>query len=158
MASSVPGILGSAADGATFSGQQHRLGMASRATIVGDSTNALKSRSGIIPGGGTPLDVTALGTPAMKVNVKAGVCAVQDTDSSKGVHTVILTTAADLDIAASNATYPRIDLVVAKVYTPGDSTTTCTVEVLTGDANVVPAPPSIASPGANTSYLSLIHI
>jgi hypothetical protein len=158
MANFVAGILGSAADGESFTGQAHRLGMASHATIVGDSSSALRSRSGIIPGGGTPLDVTALGTPAMKVNVKSGTCAVQDTGTTGGVHTVTLTTATDLDIATANATNPRIDLVVVKVFADGTSATNCTVEVLTGTPAGSPVRPSIASPPTNTHYFPLAQV
>lgn len=158
MASSVACVLGNAADGESFSGQAHRLGMGSRATFVGSGSNPLASRSGIIPAGGTPLDVTALGTPAMKVNVKAGVCVVQSTSSTGGAFTAELTAATDLDIGTSDASNPRIDLIVMRVLADGTASSGAWVEVLPGTAAASPARPSIASPPANTHYLPLAQV
>ena len=159
MASSVAGIFGNAADGEPFSGQAHRLGMASNATIGGSGSSPLVSRSGIIPANGAPLDVTPLGTPAMKVTVKAGSCVVQSTSATGGCFTVVLTTTTDLDIATSNPTNPRIDLVVATVIADGTGAgTSCKVEVLTGSPAASPSRPSIASPPANTHYFPLAQV
>lgn len=158
MASSVACILGNAADGESFSGQAHRLGMGSRATFVGSGSNPLASRSGIIPAGGTPLDVTALGTPAMKVNVKAGVCVVQSTSSTGGAFTAELTAATDLDIGTSDLTNPRIDLVVIRVLADGTSSSGAWVEVLPGAPAASPSRPSISSPPANTHYFPLAQV
>jgi hypothetical protein len=158
MASSVACILGNAADGEAFSGQAHRLGMGSSATFVNTGSTPAVARSGIVPSGGTPLDVAPLGTPAMKVNVKAGTCVVQSTSATGGCFTVTLTTATDLDIGTSNPTNPRIDLVVAKVFADGTSATNCTVEVIAGTAAASPARPSISSPPANTHYFPLAQV
>lgn len=158
MASSVAGILGNAGDGEAFSGQAHRLGMGSSATFVNSGSTPAVARSGIVPSGGTPLDVTVLGTPAMKVNVKAGTCVVQSTSTTGGCFTVTLTAATDLDIATSNPSNPRLDLVVAKVFADGTNATNCTIEVLTGTPAASPARPSIASPPANTHYFPLAQV
>jgi hypothetical protein len=158
MASSVACILGNAADGEAFSGQAHRLGMGSSATFTNTGSTPAVARSGIVPSGGTPLDVAPLGTPAMKVNVKAGTCVVQSTSATGGCFTVTLTTATDLDIGTSNPTNPRIDLVVAKVFADGTSATNCTVEVIAGTAAASPARPSISSPPANTHYFPLAQV
>lgn len=159
MASSVACILGNAADGEAFSGQAHRLGMGSSATFVNQGSTPAVARSGIIPSGGSPLDVTALGTPAMKVNVKAGTCVVQSTSATGGCFTVALTAPADLDIATSDLTNPRIDLVVASVVADGTGAGThCEIKVLTGTPAASPARPSISSPPANTHYFPLAQV
>jgi hypothetical protein len=94
----------------------------------------------------------------MKVNVKAGTCVVQSTSATGGCFTVTNTAATDLDIATSNPSNPRLDLVVAKVFADGTSATNCTVEVITGTAAASPVRPSIASPPANTHYFPLAQV
>jgi hypothetical protein len=94
----------------------------------------------------------------MKVNVKAGTCVVQSTSATGGCFTVTLTAATDLDIATSDPTNPRLDLVVAKVFADGTSATNCTIEVLTGTAAASPARPSISSPPTNTHYFPLAQV
>src|SRR6478609_7622677 len=161
MASSVATTFNNAADGESFSAVAHRLGFVSHATVVGGSTG-LKSRSGIIPSGAyngdQPLDVVPLGTPAMKVTVRAGTCAVQSTSATGGCYSMSLLADTDLDIATANATNPRLGLVVATVFDDGTSASNTKIEVLTGTPAASPVRPSISSPPANTHYFPLAQV
>lgn len=159
MASSVEITLTNAADGKSFSGAAHRLGMGSSATFVNSGSTPAVARSGIIPSGGTPFDVTVLGTPAMKVNVKAGSAVVQAASATGGAFTVNNPSATDIDIATSDPSNPRIDLIVIRVLADGNGANTkAWVERMTGTPAPSPARPSIASPPTNTHYFPLAQV
>lgn len=147
MASSVAGVVGwGVSDGETIDATQTRWSTLSRFDVVGGST-ALAARGGIMPGNGTPLDVVALGTPAMKVNVKAGQCVIPGNSASVPAFGLTLTTNTDLDIGSSHATLPRVDLVVARVHSDGTSASYGQFEVIAGTAASTPARPTVPNTG-----------
>ena len=159
MASSVATTFHSAADGEQFTAAAFRLGAASHAVIVNDAVDALKSRSGIVPGAGSPLDVTQLVTPVMKVTVKKGTVVQQSVNATGGVYSHSLTADTDLDVATAHATNPRLDCVVATVFDDGTSASNTKVEVLTGMAAASPSlPAELSSPPANTHYFPLAQV
>lgn len=159
MASSVATTFHSAADGEQFTAAAFRLGAGSHSTVVNDGSDALKSRSGVVPGAGTPLDVTQLGTPAMQVTVKKGTVSQQSTSATGGMYFHSLTADTNLDIATANATNPRLDAVVATVFDDGTSASNTKIEVLTGVAAASPVlPAALSSPPANTHYFPLAQV
>lgn len=158
MANYLDALLGGAANGGSFTAQSHRIGMVSHATTMGGASGLL-SRSGIVPTVGSPLAVTALGTPAMKVDVAAGTCIVQSSSGTGGVYSVTLLTAGQIDITAAHATLPRIDVVVAEVVDDGVAAPTAKIKVIDGTPNASPTRAStITSPPANTTYVPLKQI
>lgn len=157
MAATIEGlILGSGADGETFSGQAFRLGNASHATVVGDST-AIKSRSGIIPAMGDPGKVTAASATSVTVNPFTVV--VQSNVADGGTFTATLTTATVLDTITSDPTNPRIDVLVVEIIADGTGAGTLgRVTRVVGTPNPSPTRPSIATPPTNGHWFPLAQL
>lgn len=77
---------------------------------------SLSSRSGVLPGVGGELAVTALGTPNMSVNVASGTALVSGTFSgTQGTYLVTNDGTVNISIGAANASQPRIDIIVFEV-------------------------------------------
>jgi hypothetical protein len=96
-------------DGVQVSGQDMRLGVAALLAPASPT----QARSGVLSG----LEVTARSTPDMSVNVAAGQCAVTVTEITPGGTALCANDATvNVPIAISDATNPRIDLIVARVY------------------------------------------
>lgn len=159
MATSVATVFHSAADGEQFTASAWRLGAASKATVTSGWADALKARSGIQPGAGTPLDVVQLVSPAMQVTVKKGTVLQQSTSALGGVYSHSLTSDTALDIATAHASNPRLDVLVATVFDDGTSASNTKIEVLTGTAAASPSlPAALTSPPANTHYFPLAQV
>lgn len=157
MASSVAGVIGwGVSDGETLDATATRWSTVSRFDVSGGAT-ALQSAGGIIPAGGDPLGVAALGTPAMKVTIKAGSCVIPGNSASTPPFGLTLLANTDLDVAAAHATLSRIDLVIAKVTSPGTSAAAGSFEVLTGTAAASPVRPTLPNTG-NDHSISLKQI
>lgn len=131
-------------DGETVTAEQSRWATVSAFDVVGGASPLLRV-PGILATGGNPLGVTQAATPAMKVTVLAGGVVVPSNNATKPPYGMVLEVSTDLDIAAAHATNPRIDLVIAKVYDHGDSTSAATIEILTGTAAAVPSRPTLPS-------------
>jgi hypothetical protein len=158
MATSVSTVFHGLAAGDTFTPAELRSGLLSRAGVVQDGSTAGKGRPGILPGAGTPLDVTQSSTPAMSVKVRAGTVIQTSADSPGGVYTHTLTTDTDLTIGTAPVSNSRWDAVVAKVFDDGASPVT-TLEVLEGAAAPSPTyPAALTAPAPNTFYFPLAKV
>lgn len=92
------------------------------------------------------LAVAQSSTPAMSVQVAAGRGYVQgDDNGSQGMYHVWNDAAKTLTIAAADATNPRRDIVVARVYDAyyAGATNAFALEVITGTAAASPSDPTI---------------
>ncbi len=141
-------------DGVQLSGQDMRLAQAALATP--SSAGPATVRSGVRPG--ADLVVSANGTPNMTVNVAAGQCLVQGTES--GFEGGIVGTndgVVNLAIAAADATNPRRDLIVARWYseTVVVGSRRFSLEVVTGSPGASPSDP--ATP-ANATVLARVTV
>jgi len=107
--------------------------------------------SGVFPGLGAMAVVAASG---MNLTVQAGYCCVANSSSSlQGGYIFGLMTSASLTLAAADTANPRIDLICAVVADNGDSTSNCSVQVVTG----TPATPAVA-PAAPANSLTLAQV
>ena len=83
-----------------------------------------------------------LAASGLSVQVAAGYCCVPSPTAGNGGYIFGTLTAATLTLAAADNSNPRIDLIVARVYDNGDSTSYCDVEVVTGTPATPPTTPS----------------
>lgn len=86
------------------------------------------------------------GTPDMSVDVAAGSVFIEGTQASfQGMYHGTNDAAVNLAIAAADATNPRIDLVIARVYDAfySGATDDWALEVVTGTAEATPSEPSV---------------
>lgn len=98
--------------------------------------------------GAGDMAVTQLGTPAMKVNVAAGAAIVRAGGARvKGVYPTYNDATVEVTIAASDATNPRIDLII--LHTPdtnyGDASNVPVFVAVAGTPAASPAVPSLSS-------------
>ena len=96
--------------------------------------------SGVIAGVGNNLQVYA-NSSGMKVIVKSGSCMIR-------AHRGTNTNETELAIAAANATYPRIDLVVARAVYGNTGESYMCLDVLTGAPSASPAVPILTQTAA----------
>lgn len=119
------------------------------AGFVAQSGAVVMPVAGVVPGNyGTGLFVSQTSPTGMKVNVSAGQCVIPRSGSYGWVCT--LPTVATVDLAASNATNPRYDTIVARVR---DSTLSdgsngvwsngFGIEVITGTPAASPTIPTV---------------
>jgi hypothetical protein len=95
----------------------------------------------------------------MKVSVAAGSAVVQSTSATGGAFTVNNPAPLEIDIATSDPSNPRLDLIVIRVLADGSGATTkAFVERITGSPAASPSRPSISSPPANTHYFPLAQV
>lgn len=130
-------------DGVTDPAQDLRLGISGQMTSAGTAgATALASRGGVrLTGVGTPLAVSA--GSGMAVAVAVGQCFIPAASGdSGGLYQLTLDTGGSLTVATSNPTNPRIDLIVAQVVDVGSSSTTYTVNIITGTPGSSPAVPA----------------
>lgn len=108
------------------------------------TTAANQVPGGVFPGGGAMAVNAGSG---MNVVVSAGYCCVPAVASIQGGYIFGLMNSGTLTVAAADPSSPRIDLVVARVFDLGTSSSTCDVELVTG----VPAgsPSAPAAPAAS---------
>lgn len=109
--------------------------------------NAGSSSAVVVPGGVFPSlgGMAISGASGLSVQVAAGYCCVPAAGTSQGGYLFGTLTAATLNLAASDPGYPRVDLIVARVYDTGDSSGYCDVEVVTGTAASPAVTPTIPS-------------
>lgn len=116
-------------DGGTYNGL---LGRTFHVAASFLNTGAAQVYGGVLPSGGQ-LDVTA--GSGMHVHVATGyVLCPSSAGSTSGGYLFGLMTATNLDVAGSDPTNPRIDLVVAYVDDVGTSSSFGAIEVLSGVA------------------------
>lgn len=158
MAGSVAGIIGwGVSDAEVLSAVPTRWSTVSRFDACGGSS-PLASRGGIVPTGGTPLAVTAQGTPARSVLLKAGSCFVPGNSLAVPGFGLTLDTDTTLATDAEHATLPRIDLVIAKVLSDGTTSSAGTFEILTGTAAASPVRPTLPSGNNHVLVLKTINV
>jgi hypothetical protein len=148
-----PGYLHNATP-AVATGQMDRL--ISIMSHVAANASGLTVMEGVR--GYTDMQVTANGTPNMSVNVAAGVAIIDGTqNASQGAYVAINGGTVNLTISPANATNPRHDLIVCRVYDSqySGSTDTSTLEVIAGTAAVTPSDPAVP---ANSLVLARILI
>jgi len=137
----------------TYAASLQRLSLAALTASGG----ALTARAGVQPG---DLLVTAHGTPNMTVDVATGFALVQGTSAVGGLIPIANNGSLSVAISAANATYARIDIIVARFKDEEDSTATTgnalsTIEVVTGTPSGSPAVPTTP---ANALVLSQIAV
>lgn len=92
------------------------------------------------------LAVTQLGTPAMFVQINSGTCYIPAVIAGNAGWIAHNNGAVQRQVAAADATKPRIDLVIAHVYDAVDDSgtqNTWAIEVVTGVAASSPAVPAV---------------
>jgi hypothetical protein len=124
----------------TYAASLQRLSLAALTASGG----ALTARAGVRPG---DLLVAAHGTPNMTVDVAAGFALVQATSAVGGLIPIANNGSLSVTVSAANATYARIDLIVARFKDEEDSTATtgnalATIEIVTGTPSASPAVPT----------------
>ncbi|NML50532.1 hypothetical protein HHL19_12765 [Streptomyces sp. R302] len=114
-------------------------------------TGRLTSLSGVIPGspnGATPiagLAVTGTGPGTMTASVAPGRALIQSTEAA-GAYPVSLDTALTITFADGNASNPRFDLVVLRIYdgaVDGGAETKGAIEIIQGAAAATPVVPTV---------------
>lgn len=137
-------------DGETMDATMTRWSTVSRPMVAGGSSS-LQVRPGIVWGAGTPspFTVAAAGTPGRKVTVTAGTVIIKGNSSTTPPFGLTLTSNQDLDTATEHATLPRIDLVVARINSPGTNSAEAFVEVVTGTAAASPSRPTYSNTGSD---------
>lgn|GEM_PF-3202799 len=117
------------------------------------TTAANQVAGGVFPGGGAMAVSAGSG---MQVQVAAGYCCVPNSSSSlQGGYVFGTMTQVTLSVASADPAYPRIDLVIARVYDLGTSSSYCDVEILAG----VPASsPSAPATPANSLALAQVTV
>jgi hypothetical protein len=115
-------------------------------------TSPLASRSGVLPGsadGTTRLSgLNAAGTSAMAVTVYPGRAVVQGLDA-QGAYSVTVTDPVTLTVDDGNPQYPRIDLIVLRVYDDqfdASGRNEAVIELVKGAENANPAVPPAVPP------------
>lgn len=108
------------------------------------SATAVSPMSGVFAGG-TAMQVTQAGTPAMSVLVNAGYCAVAHLTQGHGVYIFGCTAQETLTVSANSSGQTRIDLIVARVYDTANSSSYCDVEIVAG----TPGSGQPAAPGTS---------
>lgn len=98
--------------------------------------------------GPTDLKVSQAGTPAMKVQVAAGLALITGTVSAEqGPYSFYNDAAVELNLSAADATNPRRDLIIAQVRddTYSGATNDARLTVVTGTPAGSPSDPSLSS-------------
>ena len=101
--------------------------------------SAVAIPGGVFPGLGA-MQVTA--GSGLSVQVAAGYCCVPSPTTGNGGYIFGTLTAATLTLAAADNSNPRTDLIIARVYDSGSSSSYCDVEVVTGTPATPPVTPS----------------
>lgn len=117
---------------------------------------SLFRRQGVVKS--TDMAVTQNGTPNMSVNVAAGSVVIDGTESAtQGFYHFMNDATLNVAIAASHATLPRIDLIVAKVQDAqySGATNAGSIVAVTGTAAASPVAPSAP---ANSVILAQIAV
>jgi len=117
-------------------------------TQSGADTPLITWRSGVLPSssyGGTVYDllVTQTASPSLSLTVYTGSCVILR--AGQGPYLCYNTTVKTVTVNAGDATNPRRDLVIARVYDSaiGDSQTGFAIEVVTGTPAPSPTDPAV---------------
>jgi hypothetical protein len=109
------------------------------------SATAVSPMGGVFQGPAGPLQVTQEGTPGMGVLVNAGYCCVPHPTAGHGAYIFGLLAQGNLTVTANSSGQTRVDIVVARVYDLGSSSSYCDVEIIAGTpGSGQPAAPSAA--------------
>lgn len=146
-----------ASDGESINARQTRQSGLSTFDLPGGASPLLNVY-GVLPSGGNPLGVTQTATPGMKVTVIAGKVAVPSNTAGEPGYGMTLEANTDLDIATSHVTNPRIDLVIARVVDVGSSSSTFTIEILTGTPAAVPSRPTLPSGTSHCISIATVSV
>lgn len=146
-----------ASDGESINARQTRQSGFSTFDLAGGASPLL-NQYGVLPTGGNPLGVTQTATPGMKVTVIAGKVAVPSNTAGEPGYAMTLEANTDLDIATSHVTNPRIDLVIARVVDVGTSSSTFTIEILTGTPAASPSRPTLPSGTSHCISLATVTV
>jgi hypothetical protein len=109
------------------------------------SATAVNPLGGVFNGLGNPLQVTQEGSPGMGVLVNAGYCAVAHATQGHGAYIFGQLTQGTLTVANNSSGSTRIDLIIARVYDLGNSSSYCDVEIVAG----TPGSGQPATPGTS---------
>lgn len=118
------------------------------------TAQALYSTTGVI---GNSMQVTAQGSPNMTVNAGSGWCSIVSSTSNAGVYVGYNDAPVILTIATSDATNPRIDLIVATVNDQAYSgvTNNITYQVITGTPAGSPTAPATPSNSISLAQIAV---
>ena len=127
-------------------------------TAAGDrlTTGSIVSSGGVVGVG--DLEITQQASPNMTVRVAPGKCFVAGTlNNYQGMYHCVNDAVVNITIAASSASFPRRDLIVARVYDAfyAGASNQWAVEVVTGVATSTPALPVVP---ANSIVLAEILV
>ena len=103
------------------------------------SPTAVSPLGGVFGGLGNPLLVTQQASPNMSVLVNAGYCAVPHATQGHGVYMFGQLTQGTLTDRDQRRRVDRLDLIMARVYDLGNSSSYCDVEVVAGNRGHGPA-------------------
>jgi hypothetical protein len=139
------------ADNVSYNGTALRLlANAAMFPVIGGAA-PIRTKSGVLPGAGTPLKVLAFS--GMNIRVSPGFALVANKSASdQGSYLVGSVTTQTLTVGTSDGINPRVDLVIAQVD-ESSGTPTATVRVVAG----TPAP-SPSDPALTGSYAILARI
>ncbi|WP_054565970.1 hypothetical protein [Frankia sp. R43] len=141
-------------DGVAFDAKELRQLDGAGAMPLAGGSGPIVVRSGVTPGAGDPLKVSAAG--GLNLTVAAGFASVQGTQSAdQGVYRLGLSAAAGVNTNAAHASLPRNDLVVAYVSDVGSASSYGRVEVVQGTAASSPVDPSVP---ANALRLARVRV
>jgi hypothetical protein len=112
-----------------------------RVINTGTST-AVAVPGGVFPGLGA-MGVSA--SSGLNVQVAAGYCCVPSPTTGQGGYIFGTLQAQTLSLQAADPVNPRIDLIVARVYDTGNSSSYCDVEIVSGTAATPAVQPSVPS-------------
>ncbi len=139
-------------DGKVWTALDSRRILGSLATADTGTASAAHPHNGVITGPVTSLQVIA-GT-GLTVKAGAGYCVIRHPTAGQGAYLTGLMAQATLSLATADPSHPRIDLVCARIYDLGSSSSNATVEVVTGTpatSPVAPSTPSAAIPLATVA-------
>jgi hypothetical protein len=119
--------------------------MALQATL-GQPTSGVTRAGGVVPGFGGQLFCQQNGTPNMTVLVSSGAVLAPGTASAtQGSYPFVNDAQISVNIAASHASLPRIDVIAARIKDTqyGDASNEAVIEVVTGTPAGSPAVPAL---------------
>ncbi len=106
------------------------------------SATAVSVPGGVFPGvGGMAVSASS----GLNVTVNAGYCCVPSPTTGQGGYIFGCLQSQALSLEAADPVNPRTDLVIARVYDMGNSSSYCDIEVVTGTAAAPPTTPSLPS-------------
>ena len=148
-----PGYLHNATPAVANAQMDRLIGINSGVASNGSGVASLEGARGV-----NDLIVSAQATPNMTVSVSSGIAVVNGTqNATQGSYVFLNDGAVSLTISAANATNPRRDLIIARIYDSqySGSSNTSALEVVTGTASATPTDPPMP---ANSIALAKINV